>query len=404
MMPQPDLATRFLGWTALHSMFHRGYWLVTSLYLVLVADLSAFQLLLLGTVMGITAVLSEVPTGVIADTVSRKWSAIIGHLLKGGAMVMTGLVTDVPLLLTTQVLWSLGGSFKSGADVAWITDELNRPDRIARVLTANARWEQVGSACGMVAFGALAWATDLGTSIVVSGAAMVLLGLLVVTRFPEHDFIPTHEHRWRESAAILRRGVTFARRDREILVVFAATALVNGGSEAFGRLYPKHLVALGFPQQPDPIVWFTMLGLTTVVLAALALRIVEARIDGVGSARRLYAAACVTGALGLLLLSQAPDELAGMAGVLLMAGVAEPVARSVSTIWVNRRASSDVRATVHSFLSQAETCGEIIGGLALGAVAAVAGIPAALTGSCLIFAVTAVLVARSRESRARVEV
>lgn len=400
MMPQGDLAIAFLRWTALRAVFHRGYWLVTSLYLVLVADLSAFELVLLGTVMGVTMLVAEVPTGVMADTISRKWSLVVGHILMGLGMLMTGLVTDVPLVLATQVLWGLGWAFSSGADVAWITDELDQPERIARVLTRRARWELAGTAAGMAVFGALAWVTDLGTSIVTSGIAMVLLGLVVVARIPEHRFTPTRDHRWRESAAIFRRGIALARHDREILVVLAATALLNGSHEAFGRLYPKRLVDLGFPQEPDPVVWFTALGLATLLFGALALRIVEARIDGVGAARWLYAAACSVGALGLLVLAQAPNDVLGMAGVLLMAGVATPVTRSVSTIWVNRRVTNDVRATVHSFLSQAETFGEIIFGVALGAVAQSAGIPAAITCSAALLAVTALLVAHSRDSGA----
>jgi hypothetical protein len=61
-MPDRDVATTFLRWTFLRATFHRGYWLVTSLYLVVEADLSAFQLVFLGTAHGLTALLAEVPT------------------------------------------------------------------------------------------------------------------------------------------------------------------------------------------------------------------------------------------------------------------------------------------------------------------------------------------------------
>ena len=43
-------------------------------------------------------------------------------------------------LLVTQVLWGLGWAFSSGADVAWLTDELGQPGRIDGTLTARARW------------------------------------------------------------------------------------------------------------------------------------------------------------------------------------------------------------------------------------------------------------------------
>jgi MFS family permease len=113
----------------------------------------------------------------MADTISRKRSVVIAHLVMGAGMLATGLVTAFPALVVTQMLWGLGWTFSRGADVAWLTDELDQPDRVAGVLTAGARWEQLGAAGGLVGFGTLAWATDLGTSIVISGVAMAALGL-----------------------------------------------------------------------------------------------------------------------------------------------------------------------------------------------------------------------------------
>src|SRR5690242_17227239 len=130
----------------------------------------------------------------------------------------------------------------------------------------------------MLGFGALAWATDRSTAMVTAGGMMALLGLYVVARFTEQHFTPTRAQHWQQARTILQRGVTLARRDREILLVFAATFLVNGAAVAFGRLYPKRLVDLGFPSRPDPIVWFMGLGIVTFVAGALALRIVEAHI------------------------------------------------------------------------------------------------------------------------------
>lgn len=394
------VARTFLWWAMLRSLSFRGYWIVTSLYLVVVADLSAFQLVFLGTAMELTVLVSEVPTGVMADTISRKWSIVISHVLMGAGMLITGLVTAFPALVAAQMLWGFGWTFSSGADVAWVTDELDDPLRIGRVLTARARWAQYGAAGGMVGFGALAWATSLEASIVVAGAAMVALGIFVVLRFHEHAFTPTRENRWQESVTIFKRGVRLARRDHEILLVFAATVLVNSGAEAFDRLYPKRLVDLGFPEEPDPILWFTALGIATLTVGALALRIVEARIDGEGVARRVYAASAFFGAVGLVILAHAPDDITGMAGVLLVGGIAWTVIRSVGVIWVNRRATSDVRATVQSFLGQAESTGEIMGGLVLGVLAQATSITVALTCSSALVACAGILVIRSRAGRA----
>jgi MFS family permease len=391
----PDIAVTFLHWSWMRALLHRGYWLVTSLYLVLDAGLSPFQLVLIGVAQGIVSLTFEIPTGVVADTISRKWSLVISHILLGVSMVATGLVTAFPALVATQMLWGIAWTFASGADIAWMSDELQYSARTAEVLTAQARWQQIGAASGIIGFGIFAWATDRSTAMVVAGVAMALLGLYVVARFTEQHFTPTRTRRWRQATTILQRGVALARHDREILVVFAATFLVNGAADAFGRLYPKQLVGLGFPDRPDPVMWFTGLGVITFAIGTFALRIVEARITGVGVARRVYAAACGIGALGVLLLATAPDAVTGSAGVLLAAGIAWTVTRTVGAIWVNSRATSDVRATVQSFLAQVEYLGEILCGIALSLLAQMTSITGALAGASALVVCAGVVVAQA---------
>lgn len=395
----PDITGVFWRWAGLRLGLHEGYWLVANLYLVVDARLSAWELVFLGTALGVIALVCEVPAGVVADTISRKWALVLSHVLVGGSMALTGLVTDFPALVATQMLCGVGWAFASGADVAWVTDEISRPERIARVLTARARWERVGAAGGLVGFGPVALAIGRGPAMVVAGVAMVGLGLYVAARFTERGFTPTRERRWRRSAAILRSGVDLARRDRELRLVLAATFLAHGAALAYARLYPKRLVDLGFPAHPDPIVWFTALGVVVFAAGALALRVVEARIDGVGAARRAYAAACFLGAVGVLLLAYAPSALLGSAGVLLALGIAHPVTRAVGAIWVNRRATSDVRATMQSFLAQVQYGGEILGGAALGALAQRTTITVTFACAAVLLACSGVVVWWSRSNR-----
>ena len=391
----PDVAIVFLRWMGLRAILHRGYWLVASLYLVVDAHLSPFQLVFLGTAQGLIALGCEVPAGVVADTISRKWALLIAHVLVGGSMVATGLVTAFPALVATQMVWGIGWTFASGADVAWVTDELERPDHVARVLAASARWEQTGAAGGLVGFGLLALVTGRGAAMVTAGVAMVALGLYVAAWFTERGFTPSGTGRWRRSRALLRQGILLARDDREILLVLAATFSINGAAETYGRLYPKQLVGLGFPAQPDPILWFTGLGIAAFVAGALALWIVEGRIDGLGVARRVYVAACFIGALGLFLLACAPNALIGSAGVLLVGGVALTTTRTVGAIWINRRTTSDVRATVQSLLAQAEYGGEILCGVAFGILAQRTSITISFACAAALLALTGAMVSRS---------
>ena len=134
-----SLATAYLRWVFIRAALARGWWLTTAVYLVTVADLSPAQLVLIGVFQGLTVVLAEVPAGVLADTSSRRLALVVAHVVMGSRMALTGFVTEYPLIVLSQCLWGLGWAISSGADVAWITDELDRPDAIDRVLTAQGR-------------------------------------------------------------------------------------------------------------------------------------------------------------------------------------------------------------------------------------------------------------------------
>lgn len=404
----PRVAAIYVRWIFVRAALHNGWWLLASLYMVTEAGLTASQLVVIGAAQASVAFVFEVPVGVIADTISRKRSIVIAHALMGTAMLSTGLVTSFLALVATQMLWGLSWTFSSGADVAWLTDELDQPERVAGVLVRGAKWEQVGAAGGMLGLGALGWGIGLGPAIVLSGGAMLVLGIVVAVQFGEHNFTPTRERRWAASMTILQTGAKLARHDRQIGLVLLVTVLTNGAGDAFARLYPKQLVELNMDKRllglsvsgaaVDPIVWLTGLGLLTLGVGALALKVVEARVSGGRSARVLYAAVCVVGATGMGVLAVAPNAALGMVGVLTVGGIFFSVSRIVSVIWINGRATSDVRATVHSFLAQSEYLGEILLGITISLIAREAGVDAALLSAGALVLLAGVLVSRSRTS------
>ncbi len=387
----PGIVPVFLRWTFLRAVLHNGWWLVTSAYLVLDTELTASQLVFVAVLQGITALVFEVPAGVLADTVSRKWSLVVSHALMGTAMLATGLVTDFWAVAATQMLWGLSWTFASGAEVAWVTDELARPAAVPAVLVRSGRAQLSGAAAGVVGLGVLASLTERRTAMLLAGVAMLLLGLYVVVRFREERFVPALARRWSASWLILTRGIALVRRRRAILLVFAATFLVNGALDGFARLYPQRLFAVGFPA--DPLVWFTALSVAALLVGAVALSFAEKRLHGARIARLGYAAACAAGAVGIAALALAPDAVSGGAAVLLVSGIASPLTRVIATIWVNEQTTDDVRATVHSFLAQAEYAGEITCGLAI-ALAATAGPRWSLLAAAALLALTTRLVAR----------
>jgi hypothetical protein len=305
-------------------------------------------------------------------------------------MLTTGLVTGFVPLLATQLLWGLAWTFASGADVAWISDELDEPVGVSTVLMRADQAQLTGTVAGLLTIGGLAWLTQRSTSMVLAGAAMLLLGLYVAVGFRESRFVPVRTRRLAAAWSILTRGATLVRRSRVILVMFAATFLVNGVTGTFGRLYPLRLVDIGLTV--DPVVWLAGLGVLMSLAGAAALRIVRPHIDGVHTVRRGYVIACAVAAVGVVGLAAAPEQNSGSLAVFL-AAAALPLTRTFGTIWVNRQTSSAVRATVHSLLAQAEYLGAILCGLAIAVIARLTAMPIALAtcGALLVFTIWLVL-------------
>ena len=397
-----DLTAAFLRWTFLRAVLSRGWWLTTALYLVAVADLSASRLLLIGVFQGLTVVVTEVPAGVLADRISRRLTLVIAHVVMGVGMTMTGFVTDFPLVVMSQCLWGLGWALSSGSDVAWITDELDNPEQIDRILVAQGRWQLLGTLVGIVIFGLLGWATTLAGAMAAAGISMIGLGLAVVARWPEtRPASSDTDQRWAASITVMRRGFSSARADRIVLFVLVSTLLVNGGAEGFGRLFERHLIGLGMPSHPDPIIWFAAVAVVAAAMGATMLRFVEARINGSGVARRVYVTACAMAMLGMIVFAHAPNATSAIAGSLLVSGIGLPTVRVASTILINRRTTSEVRATVHSLLSQAENAGEMLFGLVLASATAATSPPVALTGSAILLALAGLLVSLTRDGHNR---
>ena len=402
MISRSSVATLYATWSFVRSFLHRGWWLVTSLYLVTEAGLTPFELVFLGTAQGLTVIAAEVPAGVFADAYSRKWSLVLAHVLMGLSMVSTGLVLSFPALVVTQMVWGLSWTFSSGADVAWMTDELNNPDATTDALINAAKWGHAGSALGIVTLGALAWATSLSTAMICAGLGMGVLGLLVAIAFSETNFERAQAGKLLSTAMqALRQGVLRLRTHRILIHILMCTYLVNGADEAFGRLHVKQLTNIGLPPDAAPIVWISLLAVVSLSLSFVALALTNRFLATGARDPRAYRTAALIGAIGLAALAASTAFPSAALAVLAVGGVAMTVMRTVSIVWANKSATNEVRATVHSFLSLSENLGEISLGFGLALVASYAGIPAAMIGSCVILAGVAMLVEfRSRGNEA----
>src|SRR5947209_450766 len=162
---------------------------VNSVYQVEVAKLNPLQLVLVGTVLEGTVFLCQIPTGVVADVFSRRLSVIIGMFLIGAGFVLEGSIPRFETILAAQVLWGLGYTFVSGAEEAWIADEVGE-ENVGQVYLRGSQLGQVGALLGAIVSVSLA-SIQINLPIVLGGVFFIVFGVFLAFAMPEHNFRPT---------------------------------------------------------------------------------------------------------------------------------------------------------------------------------------------------------------------
>jgi MFS transporter, DHA3 family, tetracycline resistance protein len=378
---------------ALQVLLAMPTWVVMSVYLVQELNLSPLQLVLMGTAMEGAVFLFEIPTGVIADTYSRRLSLIVGYLGMGLAWMLVGLVSAPWLIIVLWGFWGLSYTFTSGAEEAWIADEIGA-DRVARVFLRGARVWYVGAVLGLVLQVAIGTAS-LRAGVIVGGGLTLSAGLICLLFMPETGF----ERRPRaergsalaEMRTTARSGARYAWAAPVILFLVGVQLFMGMSAEAFDRLKEAHFLReVGLPAVGgfDPVVWFGIFWLVGLLIGFVATGWLIKRFERHG--RRLVTSALFT-LTAMEMVAMLVFALTGSTWLAISAllGVffARDLASPLYTIWLNEQIrDSSVRATVLSISGQANAIGQAGGGPALGAIGNVWGIRAALAAGSLVIA------------------
>ncbi len=350
------------------------------LYQVTLAELSPLQLVLVGTGMETAILLFEIPTGVVADTVSRRLSILVGVAIMGVAFILYGSLPTFLGVLGASCLWGLGYTFTSGADSAWVYDEVGEA-RAQELFLRAAQLRQVVSIAAIVISAGLGLVV-VSLPLIVGGVGLLLLALFLALAMPEAGFIPTppeERETWRAMGRTLRAGVSLVRGDRLLVLIFALALVIGLYSEGYDRLWTPLLVeVIGLPRLPLPV-WFGLIELVGRLLALGATEVARrGALSAPGQAARSLLWIVSVMVVSLLLVATGPTL-----GVVLAATWTFDTFRNLYSpiyeAWINQNIKdSSVRATVISMAGQLDAFGQIAGGPGVGLIGERVAIRAAL--------------------------
>lgn len=357
------------------------------LYFVTVAGLDPLQLLLIGAVLEGAAFLLEVPTGVVADVYSRRRSVILGCVCLGVAMALVAAFPVFWALLLTQIVSAVGYTFLSGAQQAWLADEVGE-DRAAGLYLLGS---QYGRAAGIAGIGATAALATLGLQfpILAGGAVALILSLYLWLRMPEDGFSPApREERqtWAVLSGTFRQGVREVRASRVLTLLMLSALLYGASSEALDRLNEFLLIQeVGLPGGLSAANWFVLLALTVQLVGFAVTEPLRRRINPADARTAALALRWVLGLSVAALLAFASAPNFGWAALALVVhGVLRGLYSPLYDAWINRGLNPASRATVNSIAAQADALGQVTFGPVFGLLGNVLGVRSALALAALV--------------------
>lgn len=373
-------STIYIVMTGLMSLAQTLMFTTYALYYVTMLGLNPLQLLLVGSALEITIFLLEIPTGVLADSYSRRLSVILGTFVLGVAYTLEGSIPAlrlaVPAFLTVvgaEVIRGVGETLLSGAQDAWIADEVGA-ENLGSVYLKATRLNQLMALAGIGGSVLLA-NVAYNLPYVVGGVLYLLLGGFLVATMPERGFTPAPrdgQNVWQLAGNTFRNGVRAVRGSSILLLILAVSLFAGAASEGYDRLWEAHILknlTLPAAGHLQPATWFGILSAGATLLGLLAAHIAVKRLD-VANPR------AITGWLyaltGLRIAGTLAFALAGSFVWAVVAfwslGIIGTLTAPLFNTWLNQHIESESRATVLSMMSQSNALGQTVGGPFVGAV------------------------------------
>ncbi|WP_226674917.1 MFS transporter [Mesobacillus jeotgali] len=379
----------YLIYAGLTAFLFEMIFTVNEIYRIEVAGFNAFELVIVGTALELSSFLFEIPTGILADTKSRKLSVIIGLFLIGLGFLIEGLVPVFMVILLCQVLWGIGYTFTSGADEAWIADEMGGKD-LSRLFLRGAQVKQFGALLAIIV-SVLIGTVMINLPMIIGGVMFLVLAVFLILFMPETAFHPApsgDRDSFRQMIHTFKSGLQSIRKKQFLIVMTGVVFFYGLFSEGLDRLWIAHILEIGLPDvNIKPVVWVGIINGVAMVTSIIAVEYIKRKLEKTGKLQKVWLLIAINSAMVLSIIAF------GLAGNFTMAFSAYltfyilritngPIYRA----WLNEGIESKVRATVLSTYGQIDALGQIMSGPIIGFIALKFGMGLSIVTSGLILA------------------
>ncbi len=383
----------YLCYSSLFAFAQSLVFLMSMVYQIEVVKLNPLQLVLVGTTLEVTAFLCQVPTGVLADVYSRRLAVIVGVLLMGVGFLLFGLVSTFGSVLAAQILWGAGVTFTTGAEEAWVAEEIRGIDT-GKVFI---RGSQVGQLAALVSIpvGVILATLQISLPIIVGACLFLVLAAFLFCSMPEQHFQPTlrsERSTWRAMGQMMVDGGRAVRKSYVLLLILAITAFAAMASEGFDRLSTDHFIKdYHFPDlwHLSSLTWFGIISIGSSILGLIASELIRRWVDT--TKQRVVVLTLFVFEM-LLIVSVATFALAGNFYLALAAfwsaGIFRGTAHPLYNTWMTQSSTPRMRATIISMFGQIDAIGQIAGGPFVGFIGTVVSLRAALLVTSVILSPT----------------
>jgi MFS family permease len=350
-------------------------------------------------------VIFEVPTGIVADTIGRRTSYLLGTLTLSGASLLYVLLWQIEAPFwewaVASLLLGLGFTFFSGAVEAWLVDALTATGYTGRLETVFGRGQIVtgaGMLGGSVAGGFIAQQISLGAPFVIRGAILIVMFVVAFRLMHDVGFTPEKGGRpLAEMRKIAANSIDYGWRVPAVKWLMVEALFTGGvGIYAFYALQPYLLELYGDPTA------YEIAGLAAAIVAGAQI------VGGVAAPRirasfhRRTSALLVTAGLSVITLALigAIQNFWAVIGLTTVWALLFAATMPIRQTYINGMIPSRQRATILSFDSMMSSSGGVWAQPLLGRVADASGYAASYLVSAGIAAFALPFIALSRGQNA----